>query len=549
MKGFSIHIDPINIKAESFISKNYDDFHLQTDQFEFLFEGVLINKQKLLKEFALKDYHTLILELYFQKKQEIIKLFEGEFSGYIYDKNKKKLFVFTNISATQRVFYGKFENQIFIDTSLSRLNENLKRNAIISQPDEESLYQLLCFCNLPESKTPLQDVKKLFDGHYVEIDCNTLVVEEKSYFDLSATNLFSKNKENAVDQIHEKFEESVCLEYEKDAEFGKNHLALLSGGLDSRVAMMYAMKNKFDIGNALCFSHSNYYDHTISEKIANDYGIHYEFKPLDGGDFLKKIDELTEISEGLTIFTGGIHVQYAMENLNYKNFSLFHSGSIGDGVLGGFNSEPRRKKPTSYKIVVNETFLPKIKTSLDQILKNYETEELFLLRNIAYNRTVLGAKVHEKIAYQTSPFMTKDFLKLAISLPEEWKFGHKIYIEWINKHCREATKYTWERTLMKPNAAWKTYFGDKVLKRSFNLLNNKILRTPEAASMYPYEYYYKTNVMLQDVYQKYFDENIARLEGYPELQKDVIQLFSKSNFHNKCQAVNILSIFKLYFSK
>lgn len=47
MKGFSIHIDPINIKAESFISKNYNDFHLQTDQFEFLFEGVLINKQKL----------------------------------------------------------------------------------------------------------------------------------------------------------------------------------------------------------------------------------------------------------------------------------------------------------------------------------------------------------------------------------------------------------------------------------------------------------------------------------------------------------------------
>ena len=85
MKGFSIHIDPLNVKSESFISKNYDDFYLKTEQFEFLFEGILINKQKLLNEFALKDYHTLILELYFQKKEEIIKLFEGEYSGYIYD--------------------------------------------------------------------------------------------------------------------------------------------------------------------------------------------------------------------------------------------------------------------------------------------------------------------------------------------------------------------------------------------------------------------------------------------------------------------------------
>lgn len=546
-KGFSIQIKSSENIVKPYLRNTYDDFYLQTEKFDFLFEGVLLNKKKLLNEFALKDFETFLKEKYLQEKEQIINLFEGEYRGFIFDKAQKKLFIFTNVTSTQRVFYGKIDETIFIDTSLIRLNETLKDSGIISKPDEESLYQLLCFGNMPENKTPILNIKKILDGSYLEIDLNTLSFEEKHYFLLSETPKTTLNKEKAIDRIHEIFSESVILEYEKDSELNKNHLAFLSGGLDSRVAMMYALKNNLKPDNVLCFSHSNYLDHTISEKIAENYNLHYEFIPLDGGDFLKKIDKLTEISEGMVFYTGGIHVQHALENMLYENFALFHGGAIGDGVLGGFNSVPDRKKPSYFKFVGNTTFLPKVKNSLDHILKSYETEELFLLRNVAFNRTILGAHVLEEKAYQTSPFMTKDFLKLAISLPEEWKFNHRFYIEWINKHCKEATKYRWERTMLKPDSTWKTTFGDKVLKRSFNILNNRILKTSNLASMYPYEYYFKKSLNLQKVYQDYFNENIGRIDAYPELKNDIVILFSAPNFHNKCQAINILAIFKLFF--
>jgi asparagine synthetase B (glutamine-hydrolysing) len=340
-KGFSLLISPNNILVNSFLSKEYDDLYFQSSSFDFLFEGVLLNKKKLLKEFALKDFSTLIQELYLTKKEQIIKLFEGEFRGFIFDRNQQKLFIFTNISSTQRVFYGTFEDKIYIDSDLKRLNKTLKNSGISTKPDLESLYQLLSFSNLPETKTPIQNIKKLLDAHYLEIDIASLKSQEIEYFNLAETPIFSGTKEKAIDQIHDIFSNSISLEYEKDTELGKDHLALLSGGLDSRVAMMYALKNNFIPGNALCFSQSNYFDHTISEKIAADYDIHYEFIPLDGGQFLKKIDELTEISEGMVFYTGGIHAQHAVENMQYENFALFHSGQIGDGVLGGFNTEPR----------------------------------------------------------------------------------------------------------------------------------------------------------------------------------------------------------------
>ena len=546
-KGFSIKISPQNVEVNSFISEEYDNFYLKSPQFDFLFEGVLLNKKKLLNEFALKDFQTLIQELYQQKKSGVIKEFEGEYRGFIYDKSEGKLFVFTNITSTQRVFYGKFEDQIFIETNLVRLNETLKNAGISTKPDQESIYQLLCFSNLIEDKTPIQNVKKLRDGHFLEIDSSAGKCDEKIYFDLPEIPAFNKSKEVAIDRIHEIFTDSVLLEYEKDNEFGTDHLALLSGGLDSRIAMFYALQNNQKPGNALCFSQSNYFDHSISEKIAEDLDIHYEFIPLDGGKFLRKIDELTEISEGMVFYTGGIHVQHAVENMQYENFSLFHSGQIGDGVLGGFNTEPKRKKPSSFKIVEDRKFFPKVQNSLEESLKKYDTEELFLLRNVAYNRTVLGAHDFQQKRYQTSPFMTKDFLKFAISLPEEWKFNHRFYIEWINKHCKEATKYRWERTLMKPNAHWKTQFGDQFLKRGFKIVTDKILRSPQNGSMYPYGFYFENDPVLQKYYQNYFEENIYRLENYPELLRDVQELFSARDFHLKSKAVNILAIFKLYF--
>ena len=428
-----------------------------------------------------------------------------------------------------------------------RLNKTLLSSGIRTTPDLESIYQLLCFSNLPERKTPIENIAKLLDGHYLEVNCPDLSFSEKEYFNLSEIPVFKGTKAAAVDQIHEIFAQSVIMEYQKDTELGKNHLALLSGGLDSRVAMFYAIKNNEVPGNALCFSQSGYFDHTISEKIAEDFGIHYEFIPLDGGNFLKKIDELTEISEGMVFYTGGIHVKHAVEKMQYENFALFHSGQIGDGVLGGFNTEPKRKKPSNFKMVVNHHFLPEVKKSLDDILKNYETEELFLLRNVAYNRTVLGAHVFQEKRYQTSPFMTRDFLKLAISLPEEWKFSHRFYIDWINTHCKEATNYRWERTLMKPNAHWKTGFGDQFMKRGFKILNEKIRKTPQHSSMYPYQFYFDNDPEIQKYYQKYFDENLYRIENFPELYNDVKELFAVGNFHEKSQAVNILSIFKLYF--
>lgn len=547
-QGFSILISRKEICIETFFDENkYDSFYYRSDDFDCVLEGIILNKKDILKKELCSDFVTFFAESYQKKGLGILNEFEGEFRGIIWDKKEEKLFVFTNPTATQRVFYSRQNNQIFVDSDLVRLSETMKSCGHKLHPDITSIYQLVTIGNLLENRTPVEGIFKMLDARILEISRENMSFKTYEYFSLNNISYYNQSKEKAIDHIHEIFSQNIQMEYEKDTELESSHLTLLSGGLDSRMAMMYALKNQFKIDMAVCFSQSGYFDEKISRKIAADYDVNYEFIPLDKGSFLKKIDELTRISEGTSLYTGGLHVSYALDQLKFDDFSIFHGGQIGDGILGGFNSEPRQKPPSQYKIIINPQFLPKIQGNLDEIFKKYDREEIFLLKNLAYNRTVLGSQVFQQKAYHVSPFMTKDLLTFSFSLPEEWKYKHKFYLQWLSKHCSEASKYTWERTLMNPDAEWKTAFGEKYMKGFYKKFYTKILKQPQKTSMYPYQYYYDSDESIKEYYQEYFNENIDRLSEYPELRNDITKLFSSESFYHKCQAINVLSVFKLYF--
>lgn len=548
MSGFRIHIVDNHVKTSSFFVKDYDSFVINDDQVEIAVEGVILNKKKLLQNSGFSDFTDFFLDLYQKVNVNSIKELDGEFRGYIWDKLGHKLFVFTNPTSTQSVFYTKHDQQIFIDSSLVRLTKTLKENKISVTPDIQNIYKLLTFGNMLENDTPVENIFKILDGHFIEVDLNNLAIVEKKYFDLEGIDYYKSSRENAIHDLDTIFSDNILMEYEKDNELNSKHFALLSGGLDSRIALLYANQLGEKPDGAFCFSQSGYLDETISRQIAKDNDIPYTFQSLDGGSYLNYIDQLTELSQGCGLFTGGIHIQYAFENLENKDFKIIHSGSIGDGILGGFNTVPYKQKPGEFKIVINGKFLPKVKSDFDKILNQYESEELFYLRNVAYNRTILGSRVIQQFGYQTSPFMSKKILEFAISLPEKWKINQKLYLDWLNQCMPNAADYIWEKTGMKPNAQWKSTIGPKVKKRISKIWNAKITKKPNKTSMYPYEFYYNNSRDIQNYYQNYYSDNIWRLENYPELKNDVRQLFEQKDFFQKSQGINILAIFKLFFN-
>jgi len=545
--GFSINVSQDNTKIESFISKDFDNFHFKSEEIEILFEGVIFNKKQLINSFSAKDFHQLVLDLYKRQKGNFISNFEGEFRGFLWDKLENKLFVYTNQTATQRVFYYKDDNVILIDTSLIRLNNSLKAKNIKRKANIQALYELLTFKVMLNNKTAIENVFKIPDGSFLEISNNNLLI--RSYYNLNEVEIFKKSKNDAYREVHEIFSEAIRSEYEKDDELNSEHFSNLSGGLDCRISMFYAIQQGYAPDRVFCFSEKNYADEVISKQIAADYKIPYHVVDFDNFDFIKNVDELTSISEGTSFFLGAIHAEHAYTKLNLEKVKLVHTGQIGGAILGSFNKKSNDIEENLPLLYTNYSLFSKIEKEFEEISKKYSGYNIFMLENYGFGYTVIGSQVINRFAYQASGFMNPDFMKLVASLPHEWKYYSKFYIEWINTYCKEATKYKWERTFMKPDATWKTLFGDHVIRRGKNLFYNKLLNKGHKFSMVPYDYYYYSRQELQNYYQNYFSMNIDKVDKYPDLKKEVETLFMSTDFSHKALSINVLAIFKLFFDE
>lgn len=546
-KGFGINVNQGQLQKEiRFTNGNFDNISFESFSMEFALEGVVINYSKLLSAYALSDREELFSFLFQKNGINFLNELEGEFCGYVYDKTEQKFYLFMNFTATRKLFYYQSENLFIADTNLLKLKTKLDGAGISTQFNKEAAYSILVCSNLLENMTPLEGVKRLMDRQYVLVDLRKNQFELKEYFSWENISRFSGTKDQAIDLIHETFEEGVKLEYSKDENLGLNHFALLSGGLDSRMAVLYAGRLGYKLNEVLCFSQKGYLDEIIARQISEKYDLPFLFVPLNGGEYLKDVDDISSVSEGIVRFTGGIHTNYAYQFINKENLGLIHSGQLGDGVLGGFNKKPLKIPPSTQKIVVSNFLFDKFSHSFQKITNQYDSEELFLLRNVGFNRAVLGSFIAEDYTYQTSPFMTSFFMKLAISLPETWKFKQKLYLEWLSRHCAEASQFKWERTLLKPTAAWKTKFGDVVMTRAYRFIQEKILQNHEGSKMANYEYYFNRNKNIHGFITGYFTDNISKIKDI-DLREDMSRMYNEGNFNEKMLVITVLGSNKHLF--
>lgn len=550
-RGFNIHIDqsnaqPPNINA--FEGQNNYFIHITNTSIEFYLKGVVLNFKDLYQKNNSFSEEELIQKLYLKKGNLFTSDFAGEYCGFLYDKLSDKIIIFTNPIGSQSVFYYIKDQHIVIDSDLFRLKDQLQLKRLSYSFNLNAAYVFLTCSFIPDNQTLVNEIQKLSSGEHIEFDLKHQ--KTISYFVNDFDNLqpTKKSKNAVLSDLDDLFKVAVRQEFEFDKERNKKHFSLLSGGLDSRLNFIYAYDLGYKTDLALCFSHSNYWDEKIAKKIAKDYETSINTVHLDKGDFLVEIDKVTEELNGLICYTSGVHSSYALSQMNFKDFGLIHSGHLGDAVLGSYLSSSHVNPPhTSLgKLIKNKRFLPKIESYLTSFVRSFPNEEIFLLKTRGFNLIVAGAKIAESHAIQTSPFMHKDFLNYALAIPNNWRLNQRIYIDWINRFKFAATRYKWERTLMKPNAKWKTEFGSKVNQRIFKQFYINLMNRPDKAFMVNYSYYFENNSDVINFFNQFFRDHISLITNL-ELKKDLELMFQQGNFYEKSVVLSLLSIYKKLF--
>ena len=527
---------------------------LKTDRFfetqkniTICFEGVnLSDKIKNPNQF---------FEEYSKKGISFINELKGSYSGFIYDLEQNKVFVFNDHLSTKNIFYFFDKNLGFIFSSeLIALKTFFKNNSISFSLNQDAVYMMALYGFILEDNTYINEVKKLPYSSLITFDLASNEFKIDKLFSYS-TRKESINYADSLDRINVLMEDSVEKNWSKDINFSSKHLSLLSGGMDARTNIIIAKDLGFENISTITFGQSDSKDILYAKEIAIKEGLNSYQRFLDTPSYL--IDNIIENyilpNDGLMMFQTSAHTSSTVKSFNLKDFQVLHTGQIGDLLFGSFTKEHYDFKKNRSSIgytgfVSNDTLLNKIE-SLPNILDKYQERglELYTYEQRVINATLVGDRSLNGIIDNISPFFDLELINFCLSLPNKYKASQMIYFDWLKKYHSRALSYPWDKIEMLPNNKYKIIYGKK-FKKYFN--GAKKYFNLKYDSMNPYNEWLKKDITIIRTLDAIFEAEILRDYISNEVKEDLREIYQANifEFRNKFAVITALLAMNLYFN-
>lgn len=540
-----------------------DRLFSETTSYLVVVEGIVLNNHELMAKYQTDTWLDCVVKMYAQEGEAFFNAFRGSFSGALYDKRADKWIVYTCHTGEKQVFYTSLENGFLMASEMRFMVETMKANHLHPEIDGVGCYFSLTHGFCIEDRTLVKQVHKLIAGHYLRIQNGILEVVQYHRF---SNKPVAMSVAEAVEGIDRLFRQAVRRAFEKDKEYGYRHLTCLSGGLDSRMTVWVAHELGYTDQTNIDYSQSGYLDFTISQQIAIDLHHDYFFSPLDHGDFIHRYQFLPALTYGSGFMLGH---GYSLEQLiNYEPFGIFHTGQIGDAIVGTFFKKNYYNE--TYGLgqgAYSQELIDRLKDY--RFVEDYANEEIFCLYTRAFTGANQGLLTFQENTEHYSPFTDVDFLEFCYSIPLNLRFRHKIYFDWILDKYPQAGEYVWENTRQKihrienhPQKTMKVLgyevphilspgFGEYLkgfMLRRLGLRKKgekpKTIVEKSPYNMNPVDYWYDTNPAIKRFMDAFWEENHTLVKDQ-QLHDDMEHLFKDCVPYDKMQCLSVLAAIKL----
>lgn len=537
-----------------------DSFLYQHEGNTVLFLGLCFNKAKLLAHENEKKWSDYASRQLLQDQKRFLAQLDGSFCGLVYKAQDNFLALFTDHLASQPLYCFSNAQLIIADTNLFRLVSHMRRYHIPVRVSDLGGYSMLAYSFMLDAFTPISDVYKLRPSTlFFPFDQNTTTYlqlypdEKRTEFQLS----------DIADGINEYFSEAVSNRFCIDG--NRKHLVTLSGGLDSRMCLLYALRLGFDNISTLCYSQSFYCEELISKRISADFRCEHLFFSLDGGHYLSHIEPGILATHGMTTYRPILSARLVWDKLQMDRFGLVHTGLLGDTVLGGYcigkcNSDDRfhsaldlamQLNPKN-KSLLSAPYKEKLLPFFDDILDWIPSAELLSLRSekfVLMNRycngliqSYLGLR---DLAMLSSPFVSKDLMRYVFSFPSDIRINHKLYFRWMERHMPAAMKYQWENTGLPPSLGHIRVPPDSWVAKTYQNLYRVFRKEKPERSRNPYQYWMRSDAQILDDIRLYCLSRLPLLECSPRLLQFVKTILQYDNIYLSTRAATLLGTLSL----
>lgn len=507
-------------------------------------DGYVYNKDDFTNIDAECDWqHAFASSLRSDGKAHLQKL-RGAFCGYTYEEENGSVLIYTDQVSNKALYYYVNKDTWIVSDCVYYMVQVLRANHITYHFNRKAAEYMLTYGYMPDDSTHVAEIRRLLPGCLGLIENGRAVVER---YHMIRNQEEQMTEKEAVEKVDLAFREAIRREFEKDREYGYQHLVDLSGGLDSRMVSWVAHDMGYTDQLNIAYSRSGYLDDRISRRIAGDLGHEYLFKPLDDARWMYDIDCIVRQNNGAALYSGITGGARLLGTLNADRFGIEHTGMIGDAVLSTFYHDRAvnydRPKPGRHR------YSEKLNYPFDEaVLEDYSCQEMFAV----YTRGILGAQssymIRQHYVETASPFMDVDFLDAVFSIPFEYRNRHHLYLMWIRDKYPGAADYGWEKWGgIKPKESLIFRRKIRTTGRLAKQMLCRLLQIQNTDSMNPMDAWYAGDPELQRYYETYYESLIDCKVFDEELRRDLSVMFRQGNVTEKSMALTVLAAVKQYF--
>lgn len=440
-----------------------DNFIYDTENFTVISEGYYLGETP--------NYDS-ILNL---KYDEFINKYKGSFVVVKYNKSNKNISIYNDLLSKKYIYYFSSDNLTMCSTSYFEILSELKAEDIKLSIDDDGVKDMLVRGSFTDNRTYTKEIKFLRAFEYICID-DEFNVNKLEYPKPIST--ISMNE--ARDKAYKLFQDGVKLAINKNEQFKRDHIASLSGGMDTRAVFLQLIQNNIKNIVTYTYAQSNSMDEIISKQIAKDYKVKNIFYPLDNAEFILDRDKLISQNEGQMYYCGSTGMYNCLQMVDTSKSGLIYMG-IGGGEILGDILKVEYEEP--YKDFPKKSYM----INLDDIRQ-------------CQNSVLTAAKYSDYF----SPFLYEDFFTYVMRLPFEIKQRRALYVEIFNEFMYNS----YDTTMFKGKIGNKRSF----ISRVYNYAKLKILKK-DKYSMNPMDYWYNTNNTIQNYIISTFNNDIEILES------------------------------------
>lgn len=525
--------DNISFESDSYIIKTY---------------GYFLNKGECLERLSCKTLPDLVLKMIEQGIQ-LPKELHGGYLIVVLNKKNNLLHIYNDLLSKHSLFFyhDKASQSFFASDSFFDTLKAVKENRLPFTIDTLGVKMMLWHRMFYDNLTYVNEIKFLRPFEYLVINNGNLNLEKISF-----PQMINVSKDEAAKEIHQRFNNAVKLQYQKNEEEKCPQIVTLSGGMDCRSTFLYGLANGYTNQSGFCYGESTSVDREYAQQLSIKYHCDFYFHSIDNGDHLLKREELCNANEGLMLYSGPSGAYDSLRFYDTSNWGIVHTGLGGGEIMGDMRVADNptkmeqfieslkyrlgkgKKDRTWESLITSLRCNEEEKKRMESIYQYYGDFNLFQSLN-DMRRCLNGQKMAQYFGTEyVSPFLYEDFFCYMLQIPYSLTKDRELYVYWQKKYNPQQfeTPSTFQLGCRPGNKLG--YYAIRFYCYFMNMIGKKTKH-----DMIPIEHWMAKNPNIAITQEEWFKKDMNNIQN--KISDSIIRLIKDSWNNNTASKLNILT--------